>query len=170
MDIKAQILAAIKTAYSPSESRDLDRIIRDNDALCEHLAASLSESEGEVLISLCPVIADRKGRIGWLQRFLESPISSCGLLVATNQRLIYAGIIRRPSVYPWGGVSNWKQAPDNQQFSFKRIQTAKVTESKAGLSFDVQSIDAERMLTSAETGFANQLRGLADYVNQRIAG
>ncbi len=170
MEIDPQILTALKMAYPAGSATDLDRVVGDNKALCEYLAAALSESEDEIIKLLCPVLVDRTDRIGTLQRIFEAPISSCGWLVVTNERLIYTGIVSRPQMHSWGGVSNWDQAPDSQQFNLEEIRSAEVNESKAGIGLDVQTIDGERLVANADANFENQLRNIADYVSQHIVG
>lgn len=175
MNTYQQIVSAIEKIYS-SKSGDnftesVDAFLSKKTELCESLEVALSDFDNEEIELICPVVVDRNDRLTILQRFLESPISSCGWLVATNKRVLYSGILRKGFFHAWGSLSITAQAPDNSVFSIDSIDEVKLIDGGKGRGsgLEIRTKDNEQLKVMAEAQFDDALRSISDYIKKRIA-
>lgn len=176
MNIDKQIVSAIEKACFSSSgdnvSAAVETVLSNNKEICERLEVVISDFENEQIQMICPVVVNRNDRLTLLQRLLESPICSCGWLVAMNTRVIYEGIISKGFFHSWGSLSKLAQAPDNSVFLLDEIEGVEFEDGCNGGAprLGIKTRDGKKWNAKADAEFGDSLQSISRYIKQRIEG
>ncbi len=167
MLLTRQIVETLRAACSgtPDDIAALvERTVKDLHEVEEQLQRAMAESGGGEIRAICPVVVDRRDQLSWSQRVLESPVVSYGWLVATDNRVLYVGQVKKPTFHAWGGVARWHQEPDAASFSFREIERVELRDAGARPRLEILAAGGERLAAEAEPAFAGALRRLGERV------
>lgn len=172
MEILQQVTAALKQTYSSINENDLDerieQVVKENSEICDYLIRVLADSPDEQIERICPVLVDRKQQLSWIVRTFESPVVSCGWLVLTNKRVLYVGVLSRPTMNAWGGVARVNTVLDNSSYSFDAIDSLEFEERDGKAHFRILAEEGERFVSEVEPKFAGTLKRMSNVMRGHI--